>query len=307
MPPLARPARRPRKTRRCLTLRGSSISSHPAGSVGVSGAGRSVDRRVVRGLRIVGLWPGPGARWRAPAGPRPRPGCCGAGRALLAAGAAAGAAAGPRPRLRPPGHRRRHRGRRPARRRAATATPLRTRRPELLHDRATGAAAATPGVDLAEARLRAGDLVALGHDLALVDPDLHADAAVGRLRLGEAVVDVRAQRVQRDAALRVLLRRATSRCRPGGRRTGPSRPCAPERTAEASERFMARRNDTRFWSCSATDCAISFASSSGRLISLMLICTARPVIACMLLAQRVDLGARTCRSRCPAGPCRCRP
>ena len=42
---------------------------------------------------------------------------------------------------------------------------------------------------------------------------------------------------------------------------------------------MARRNETRFWSCSATDWAISFASSSGRLISLMLIWTARPVIA----------------------------
>ena len=56
-------------------------------------------------------------------------------------------------------------------------------------------------------------------------------------------------------------------------------PIAPDRTAEASDRFMARRNDTRFCSCSATDWAISLASSSGRLISLMLICTDRPVIA----------------------------
>ena len=57
-------------------------------------------------------------------------------------------------------------------------------------------------------------------------------------------------------------------------------PCAPERIAEASERFIARRNDTRFWSCSPTACATSLASSSGRLISLMLICTALDVIAC---------------------------
>ena len=36
---------------------------------------------------------------------------------------------------------------------------------------------------------------------------------------------------------------------------------------------MARRKLTRFWSCSAIDCATSFASSSGRLISLMLMWT----------------------------------
>src|SRR5207245_787205 len=41
-------------------------------------------------------------------------------------------------------------------------------------------------------------LVALRHDLALVDPDLDADAAEGGLRLDEAEVDVRADRVQRD-------------------------------------------------------------------------------------------------------------
>src|SRR5207249_5103828 len=46
---------------------------------------------------------------------------------------------------------------------------------------------------------------ALRHDLALVDPDLHADPAEGRLRLDEAVVDVGADRVQRDAPLRVGL------------------------------------------------------------------------------------------------------
>ena len=43
-------------------------------------------------------------------------------------------------------------------------------------------------------------------DLALVDPDLHADAAEGGLGLVEAVVDVGAQRVQGHAALAVELR-----------------------------------------------------------------------------------------------------
>src|SRR6478672_2990625 len=42
-------------------------------------------------------------------------------------------------------------------------------------------------------------------DLALVDPDLDADATEGRLGLVEAVVDVGTQRVQRDAALAVEL------------------------------------------------------------------------------------------------------
>src|SRR5207247_3635350 len=52
----------------------------------------------------------------------------------------------------------------------------------------------------------AGDaLVALGHDLALVDPDLDADPAGVRLGLHEAVVDVRADRVQRHATLRIAL------------------------------------------------------------------------------------------------------
>src|SRR5207245_8424454 len=55
---------------------------------------------------------------------------------------------------------------------------------------------------VAEPRLAGGDaLEALGHDLALVDPDLDADPAEGRPRLDEAVIDVRADRVERDAAL----------------------------------------------------------------------------------------------------------
>src|SRR5436309_11030177 len=43
-------------------------------------------------------------------------------------------------------------------------------------------------------------------DLALVDPDLHADRAVGRARLGEAVIDVGADRVQRELAVQVPFR-----------------------------------------------------------------------------------------------------
>src|SRR5690606_27434659 len=47
--------------------------------------------------------------------------------------------------------------------------------------------------------------VRLREHLALVDPHLDADHAVGRLRLAEAVVDVGAQRVQRHPALAVPL------------------------------------------------------------------------------------------------------
>src|SRR5439155_1404480 len=68
-------------------------------------------------------------------------------------------------------------------------------------------AAAPRLILLAEPRLLGAGhaLEALGHDLALVDPDLHADAAEGRLRLDEPVVDVGADRVQRNAALGVHL------------------------------------------------------------------------------------------------------
>src|SRR5512135_521181 len=45
----------------------------------------------------------------------------------------------------------------------------------------------------------------LRQDLAAHDPDLAADLPVGGLRLGEPVVDVRAERVERDAALAVPL------------------------------------------------------------------------------------------------------
>src|SRR4029079_2531907 len=60
-------------------------------------------------------------------------------------------------------------------------------------------------VGLGDALAAERALVALGHDLALVDPDLDADPSVRRLGLGEAVVDVRADRVQRDPALGVAL------------------------------------------------------------------------------------------------------
>jgi hypothetical protein len=52
---------------------------------------------------------------------------------------------------------------------------------------------------------------------------------------------------------------------------------------DASARFIARRKLTRFCNCSAIDCATSFASSSGRLISLMLMWTFFFVIACSSL------------------------
>ena len=58
---------------------------------------------------------------------------------------------------------------------------------------------------------------------------------------------------------------------------------APERIEDESDRFIARRNDTRFCSCSAIDWATSLASSSGRLISVMLTCTDLPVMPCSSL------------------------
>jgi hypothetical protein len=48
--------------------------------------------------------------------------------------------------------------------------------------------------------------VALGHDLALVDPDLDADATEGRLGLAGAVINVGAKSVKRDTAVGVHLR-----------------------------------------------------------------------------------------------------
>src|SRR5579875_2040555 len=99
--------------------------------------------------------------------------------------------------------------------RAAAAPPL-PYRPEAL---AVGAAAppalargaepfdraAAAPASVLVAQPHVGLAVALGHDLALVDPDLDADAAGGRLGFGEAVVDVRPDRVQRYPSLAVGL------------------------------------------------------------------------------------------------------
>jgi excinuclease ABC subunit A len=60
------------------------------------------------------------------------------------------------------------------------------------------------GVELGAAATGIDDT--LRQHLALVDPHLHADAAEGGLGLGEAVVDVGAQGVQRHAAVGVVLR-----------------------------------------------------------------------------------------------------
>src|SRR6185312_10581857 len=54
-------------------------------------------------------------------------------------------------------------------------------------------------------RRRRGGLRVVRHHFALEDPNLDADDAIGRTRLGEAVVDVGAQRVQRHAAFAIPL------------------------------------------------------------------------------------------------------
>src|SRR5512140_785854 len=46
----------------------------------------------------------------------------------------------------------------------------------------------------------------VGHDFALEDPDLDADHSIRRARLGQTVIDVRTQRVERHAAFAVPLR-----------------------------------------------------------------------------------------------------
>src|SRR5690606_37920488 len=74
--------------------------------------------------------------------------------------------------------------------------------------RATVAAVTTTMV-ATRATVAGGGLLAgqlLGGQVALVDPDRHADAAEGGAGLVEAVVDVRPEGVQRHAALTVELR-----------------------------------------------------------------------------------------------------
>ena len=69
-----------------------------------------------------------------------------------------------------------------------------------------GARRAPPaGADAGARQGALGRLLAVGDLVAVVDPDLHADHAERGLGLGRAVVDLRAERVQRDAALAVPL------------------------------------------------------------------------------------------------------
>src|SRR5688572_13275271 len=59
------------------------------------------------------------------------------------------------------------------------------------------------GISMVRRSLRRGRLgrrLPLGDDVAAVDPDLDADAAVCRMGVDLAVADVRAQGVERDAA-----------------------------------------------------------------------------------------------------------
>src|SRR5213594_4413420 len=112
--------------------------------------------------------------------------------------------------------------------------------------------------------------------LALVDPHLHADLPVGRAALGKPVVDVGAQRVQRQRSEEVPF---------GARDLGAAQPAdtriftplAPKRMADSIAFFMARRKATRRSICKPTDSATSCASSSGLWISMMLMKISRPV------------------------------
>ena len=156
--------------------------------------------------------------------------------------------------------------------------------------RARGRAARRPGG--ARARLRGADAagalrvrrwrgfgrgrrVVAAQRVALVDPDLDADDAVGGLGFGEAVVDVGAQRVQRHAAFAVPL---AARDFDAVQAAGDMilMPCAPRRIAFCIARFIARRNMMRFSSCCVIESAISCASISGLRTSSMFTATGTP-------------------------------
>ncbi len=62
--------------------------------------------------------------------------------------------------------------------------------------------------------LRDRSLLSLRQDLTLVDPNLHADTAIGGLGFSEAVVDVGAQGLQRDGAIMIVLGAGNVRGRP---------------------------------------------------------------------------------------------
>ena len=94
--------------------------------------------------------------------------------------------------------------------------------------------------------------------LAGVNPNLDADPSVGRVRLGEAVVDVRADGLQRDGALMVMFGSGDL----GAAQASGNRnlmPLAPNFIARPMACFIARRNETRASSCEAIDSATSCA------------------------------------------------
>ena len=181
------PRRWPRWCRRNFVLRGINISSPPSRASprattselersGLEPPGRSEPPELR--ARPAGLPRGRRSLRKVTAGPRPWPSATGALRAPLARDDAEPFA-------------------------VLSSTSALARCAETLGG---GAASTARLILVAEARIaRGGSVVTLGHDLALVDPDLHADDAEGRLRLGLAVVDVRADRVQRDTSLGVHL------------------------------------------------------------------------------------------------------
>src|SRR6516225_1971384 len=97
-------------------------------------------------------------------------------------------------------------------------------------------------------RLAAGPA---GRRLAPVDPDLHADPAERGAGLVEAVVDIRAQRVQRHPALTVELRARHLRAAETARALHPD-PLGAALIALWIALRIARRKETRLDSCSAT-------------------------------------------------------
>ncbi len=82
-------------------------------------------------------------------------------------------------------------------------------------------------------------------DLALVDPYLDADAAIGGVSLCKAVVDVGAQGLQGDGALVVVLGAGDLSAAQTARRRALM-PLAPVRIARPMDCFIARRKEMRF-------------------------------------------------------------